>query len=126
MTYGQQSTALNSSLNQIRSLLPISPIKTFIPPFNNFNQDTINILKMYGITHLSAQVQTDITLPYLMTGQNFYRFPIGASTNDDQNENVFIGIPANKTYNLMRSQLAANGFAAGIFLCIFYFMVTRY
>jgi hypothetical protein len=49
------------------------------------------------------------------TGQPFYRFPIGAFTNNEMNENNFVGIPANETWNLIRTQLNTSGFASGTF-----------
>lgn len=68
MTLAQQVTAMNGSINLIRTVLPISPIKTFIPPFNSFNQDTITASKQTGFTYFSAQIETDYTTPYLMSG----------------------------------------------------------
>jgi peptidoglycan/xylan/chitin deacetylase (PgdA/CDA1 family) len=68
MTLAQQQVAINGSISLIRSKLPITPIKTFIPPFNSFNTDTVTITKQLGFTHFSAQIETDFTLPYLMTG----------------------------------------------------------
>ena len=69
MTYAQQLSTLNSSLTAIRSKLPIGPIKTFIPPFDYLNSDTLTASQNLGITHISAQIDTDYTAPYPMSGR---------------------------------------------------------
>ena len=68
LTYNQQLAAINSSLTAIRSKLPIGPIKTFIPPLNNLNSDTFTASQSLGITHISADIDTDWVTPYPMSG----------------------------------------------------------
>ena len=72
LTYSQQYIAMNASLAAIRSKLPIGPIRSFAPPYNNLNYDTISIAQSLGITHISAQVGTDYVTPYPMSGTFIY------------------------------------------------------
>jgi hypothetical protein len=98
------------------------PITTFIPPFNNFNGDTITALRDLDFTHMSSQIQIDTDAPYPLQGMSFYitisyilgqslyRFPAGAATND-LSEVRYNGVPWQQTWQEIQSQLASDGFA---------------
>lgn len=116
-TLEQQTKLINDSNHAISRALTTGPIATFIPPFNEFNEDTITALVTLGMTHFSSQVQLDVIRPYPLSGQTLYRLPIGAATNNLQNNAYFEGIPHQDTWAQIQQQLTQDGFAAGMKFC---------
>jgi peptidoglycan/xylan/chitin deacetylase (PgdA/CDA1 family) len=64
----QQINETSVELKQILGVLP----KTFIPPYNHFNNDTLSVLKAYGITHLSSHTHFQEPTPFV--NSQFYEF----------------------------------------------------
>jgi len=107
----QRSLIIGANAN-IKALLNITQIDTFIPPFNSFNNYTIPVVKSLGFKYFSSQIQIDTTTPYLLSGQSFYRFPIGASTSDLAITTIYYGISAAQSFSQITSQITADGYAA--------------
>jgi peptidoglycan/xylan/chitin deacetylase (PgdA/CDA1 family) len=104
---------LTSSVNNIKKQLGVPYVKTFVPPFNAFNNVTIPALIKANFTHWSAQIQTDRdTKPGVLSGQTFYGFPIGAATNQLNEDERFIGDDAEKTFAFLEGQLQVYGWGA--------------
>jgi len=115
-TYSQQEQIdlLTESLANVKKILQIEDITTFIPPFNSFNDFTTIALRAAGFTHWSAQAETDLSRPYCQSNRTFYHFPIDASTNDQSAVEGFgfIGVPATYTMSKIADQIAIDGWSA--------------
>lgn len=61
-TAAEQNTRMIAAQNKIFTTLAVRP-KTFIPPFNQFNQNTITTAIANGFDHFSSQVELD---PYVV------------------------------------------------------------
>jgi peptidoglycan/xylan/chitin deacetylase (PgdA/CDA1 family) len=85
-------------------------VKTFIPPFNQYNQATVEALQELGFTRFSAQLTTD-PRPIPLEGQTLYHYPIGASTTDLYKEG-FVPVSFDKTWGQIQAQLTQDGFAS--------------
>ncbi len=106
----EQNEMMIESNKKIGEILNVTP-KIFIPPENKFNEDTIEVLKQNGFTHLTAAWFSD-SPPYLEENKSFYRFPQFAETGSyDSSQNRIIGIPANQTFTDVVSAIEKNGFA---------------
>jgi peptidoglycan/xylan/chitin deacetylase (PgdA/CDA1 family) len=85
-------------------------VKTFVPPFNNFNADTITASLNQGFTHFSSQVDLDPG-PFNYDSPVQWRFPIGASTNDRAVRTFFKPVSHASTWNEVLAQRARYGYA---------------
>lgn len=75
-TSNEQKDSIVKTNERIKELFN-TPIKTFIPPENAFNDDTLSAMKAAGLTHLSGSmfVRAD-TPPYpLKDGDSIFHFP---------------------------------------------------
>jgi peptidoglycan/xylan/chitin deacetylase (PgdA/CDA1 family) len=66
-----QAQLINDTNEKIRSILKINAT-TFIPPENLFNDDTIDVLKSSGFTHMSSDVLINEPPPFVKS--EFYQF----------------------------------------------------
>jgi hypothetical protein len=105
-TYDEQYELLHDGTAATEKLLNVK-IDSFIPPFNAFNNDTLNAAKALNFNYFSSQTNIDVG-PWPLENQTFYRFPVGASTSTFGS-----GIPvtADVTWAQIQQQLAANGFS---------------
>ena len=71
-----QDGIIKKSSNKILEVFGVDS-KVFIPPQNEFNENTISVLKANGYTHLSSSLENDPP-PYSLRGESFYRFPANA------------------------------------------------
>ena len=85
LTRDGQFAEINQTSVKIQQIFGFKP-QTFIPPYNHFNNDTLDLLKAYGITHISYHVHTTIPPPF--TKSNFYQFPATTSTASVEIANV--------------------------------------
>lgn len=109
----EQIRRLNESNVNIRNVLQIEKVSSFIPPFNKLNNATVPALMSINFNLMSAQVETDFERPYRFYNTNFYHVPIGAATNDNALVEVsFVGVPAAVTFASIQQQLNDWGFAA--------------
>jgi hypothetical protein len=65
-----------------------------------------------NFTHFSSQVELDPRPYNQQIPPPIWRFPIGAATNDLNNDDYNSGIPASATLAQIRFQLNVDGFAA--------------
>jgi len=105
----EQVTLLANSNARISTELGVVP-KTFIPPFNKFNQDTIAALATQSFTHFSSQVELDQG-PYNFENPTLWRFPMGCSTGKYEAQLNYEGVPHTVTWAQIQNQLARDGFA---------------
>ena len=73
----EQFDQINQTSVKLQSIFGFKP-DTFIPPFNHFNEDTLNLLQQYGITHISYHTHTQEPPPF--TKETLYQFPATTST----------------------------------------------
>lgn len=83
---------------------------SWIPPFNEFNSETLRALKDSGFTHMSSQVEIDRG-PINLIDPDVWRFPKAASTNDEGNRVFFSGITASETWKQVTDQLDRSGYS---------------
>ena len=106
----EQNEMIIESNKKIVEILNVTP-KIFIPPENKFNEDTLEVLKENGFTHLSAAWFSD-SPPYLEENKSFYRFPQFAETGGYVfSQNRIVGVPANQTFNDVTNAVNEHGFA---------------
>jgi peptidoglycan/xylan/chitin deacetylase (PgdA/CDA1 family) len=72
-----QDKLIQNTNEKINKIFGVTPT-TFIPPENKFNNDTMNVLKTHGFTHISYDAST--IEPPLFKKSSFYHFPILPST----------------------------------------------
>ena len=78
-TKQKQSEIIAESILKIKNDVGVEP-KTFIPPGNKFNLDTLTALKENGITHLSSSLTNGDSPPFPLRDAELYRFPQITST----------------------------------------------
>jgi len=104
-----QSLLMKKTNEKIYEILKTKTL-TFIPPFNQFNEETIQAAKENGIMYLSAG-KMDLP-PFPLKNSTFYRFPQGAATGDtDKKTKLFYGLSHERIYLDIRKVLANSGFA---------------
>jgi peptidoglycan/xylan/chitin deacetylase (PgdA/CDA1 family) len=68
-TYASQLKKLQDAIAKIKTVLPVvKTIKSFIPPYNAWNNNTLNALTAVGITYMSSQTELDPP-PYYFSGK---------------------------------------------------------
>jgi len=113
MTVDEQRNSIVKTNERIKELFGVQP-RTFIPPLNAFNGDTISVMKEAGITHLSASsfLEPD-TPPYpLKNGDSIFHFPETAFANNvDTPTGVWTVFPNDEVLEVIRSSVKQYGFA---------------
>ncbi|WP_299293249.1 polysaccharide deacetylase family protein [Nitrosopumilus sp.] len=79
LTKQKQSEIIAESISKIKNDVGVEP-KTFIPPGNKFDEDTVLALKENGITHLSASLTNGDSPPFPLSNSDLFRFPQITST----------------------------------------------
>jgi hypothetical protein len=73
LAYAQQLSLLQQASLKIKSVLPNATLKSFIPPYNTFNNNTITALKTAGYSYMSSEMGEDHP-PYPLSGNmSYYR-----------------------------------------------------
>ena len=67
LTYEEQLDLIQQSSTRLKALLSINSITSFLPPYNTFNNDTIDALKALNFTQMSSQLSYD-SAPYPLLG----------------------------------------------------------
>lgn len=75
----KQSEIILQSISKIKNDIGVEP-KTFIPPGNKFNLDSLEALKENGITHMSSSLTNGDSPPFPLRNAELYRFPQTTST----------------------------------------------
>lgn len=105
-----QNDLIIKSNERISDILGITP-KVFVPPFNEFNNDTINVLQQNNFTHFSSMLETS-KLPYLFENVPVYHFPETSTTGIFNREiGVFKKISNQETLDFIEISLIKYGFA---------------
>jgi len=111
LTKEEQSELIGEINVKIFETLGVTP-KVFIPPFNNFNDDTIAALLDNGMTHLSGSTLKGDLPPYPLENAAVYRFPEVATTGIfDGTLNRFVGTQSDETIEMIQANIANYGFA---------------
>jgi len=105
-----QTTMMKESINKTIADLDklISKIDVFVPPFNDFNADTLTAMKEAGFSIISAMVDTDT---YPIPGPDtlgITHWPIDASTTDLSD--VYVVTPE-VTFAQIQAQMATYGYS---------------
>jgi len=109
-TLDQQNTLLSNANAKISTQLGVVP-KTFIPPFNIFDANTVTAAQTQGFTYFSSQVELDRG-PYNFENPTLWHFPMGASTSVyESGLTSYIGVPAQRTWQQIQTQLQRDGFS---------------
>ena len=109
-TAAQQLDMLTNATTRIKSLLGLTGINTFVPPYNNFNTYTMNGLTSLGYTHISSSTVAD-PAPYYLSGKTFYHYPTAAATSDTSVVSYYAGVPAATTLAQIQTQINNFGFS---------------
>jgi len=110
-TLEEQSSFIQKTNEKIFEKLDVIP-RVFIPPFNHFNEFTIQALQENGITHMSS-IQSIDKPPYPLQNSKFYRFPATSTTGEFVNlEKRIWGVwSGEKTFDFIEKSISKNGFA---------------
>jgi peptidoglycan/xylan/chitin deacetylase (PgdA/CDA1 family) len=106
--YEEQLSRIQLTQEKISQTLGVTP-KTFIPPYNAFNNNTIRALQTTGFSYMSSYTTAE---PMPLDNSVIYRVPSGASTSDLLVSDHFTPVPTQQTWNSIRSQLDLMGFAS--------------
>jgi peptidoglycan/xylan/chitin deacetylase (PgdA/CDA1 family) len=110
-TYDEQLALLQQGVQVLTSTLGVTP-KTFLPPFNAFNNDTLNALLATGFTSISSEIDLDQG-PFNFVNPAIWRLPIGAATSTYRADNNFFEpVSRETTLDDVTSQFAVFGYAA--------------
>eukprot|EP00027_Filamoeba_sp_ATCC50430_P007716 CAMPEP_0168559344 /NCGR_PEP_ID=MMETSP0413-20121227/10470_1 /TAXON_ID=136452 /ORGANISM="Filamoeba nolandi, Strain NC-AS-23-1" /LENGTH=221 /DNA_ID=CAMNT_0008590559 /DNA_START=131 /DNA_END=796 /DNA_ORIENTATION=- len=108
LSYDQQYTLIVEGTEEIDATLGVIPT-VFIPPYNAFNNDTLEALEANGYTTISSELALDPP-PYPTSGNPpIWRWPEGAQTAELDSE--YQGVTWNVTFAEIQAQLKAFGFS---------------
>lgn len=105
----EQFELIKNTNNNIFNLIEKKP-SVFIPPFGNYNIDTISALKKEDIHYVSSVSSFDVE-PYPFRDVSLFRFPTTASTGYVEQGRAWYGISANQTMNDIKFSIRDYGFA---------------
>ena len=105
-----QSKSIQLSNEKLHGLFGVTPT-VFIPPYNEYNNDTISAMNENKISHFSSS--TSIAYPpYPMMDASLYSFPTGATTGElSQGNSLFHGINHKLTSAQIEKSISEYGFA---------------
>ena len=104
-----QRERIMSSHNVLIEIFETKPT-VYIPAFNDFNDDTIEILTENGYTHLSSGRNKDFA-PFPMKDSEFYRFPATGLTGWEAASGEYITSTHQGAFSDVKKSLSKNGFA---------------
>ena len=107
----EQIMLIKKTNDKLDEKLEVFP-RVFIPPFNRFNEDTIQALKENEMTHMSSILSVDVP-PYPLKDSTIYRFPATSTTAEfsDIEKKIWTPWSGNKTFNFISKSMSENGFA---------------
>ncbi|MEW6588900.1 MAG: polysaccharide deacetylase family protein [Thermoproteota archaeon] len=109
MTKKDQEELIVKTNDKIMSVFGVKP-KTFIPPENVFNNETLSVLKNNGFTHISYDA-TEVDPPPFKKS-DFYHFPILPSTADlDANTGIWRPLSNDTIMDKIEQSLFDYGYA---------------
>lgn len=111
LSESDQQLLLKNTNEKISSIFGESP-HVFIPPFNNFNDDTIQSMKNNKMTHLSSSIVKGDNPPFLIRNSDFYRFPETATMGEYEIEqDKFVGVKSEIVFERIQKSIDDYGFA---------------
>jgi peptidoglycan/xylan/chitin deacetylase (PgdA/CDA1 family) len=112
MTYNEQLDSILKTNKQIKYLFGVDA-KTFIPPENPFNNDTLSVMRATGLTHLSGSIFFDSDAPPypFKDGDAVFHFPQTAYVSDVDAAGVWKIFPNDKILAMIKSSVDTYGFA---------------
>ena len=105
-----QSLLIQQTNKKLGEMFDVKPT-VFIPPFNEFNNGTINAMKKNNITHFSSSTELS-TPPFPMTNSELYHFPEAAHTGKlAPSSTLFVPINHKLTLSQIQKSISDHGFA---------------
>ena len=105
-----QSEILKKSNERLFKILGVTP-NVFIPPFNEYNENTIRALLENKFTHFSPSLITS-SPPYLLDDADLQKYPVTSSTGEIGESGLFEGVHHKVTMKDIQTGLNSFGFAA--------------
>ena len=110
-TKDQQIDLMRQTNEILSNVIGVSP-KVFIPPLNNFDENTISAMKENEMTHLSSSIVRGDSPPFPLENAELYRFPETATTGDFDNDlDRIVGLENSVTFDHIQDSLDNYGFA---------------
>lgn len=105
-----QFKQINETSVEIKQILGVLP-KTFIPPYNHYNNDTLSVLQAYGITHLSSHIHFQAPTPFVKS--TFYQFYAQTQTAavEQAGTTQWKIVDANKVFRDIQNAVPVYGYA---------------
>jgi peptidoglycan/xylan/chitin deacetylase (PgdA/CDA1 family) len=104
-----QSQLMEKTNKRIFDFTGKSP-KVFVPPFNVFNNDTLEAMKENNFTHFSSSVVKSEP-PYTLVNSNLYNFPETSTTGTVSSLGLFEGISHTETLKDIQASQDLFGFS---------------
>lgn len=104
-----QQTLIKQTNDHLYEILGVSP-KVFIPPYNDYDSNTMKVLKENGFTHMSSGINKD-NPPYPFQGEDVYRFPAAVSTGTTTWLSRYIALPSEIVFEGIEESISKYGFA---------------
>jgi len=109
MNKDEQSGLIKNTDDNIINFIGAKP-SVFIPPYGNYNADTILALQNEGIHYVSSVASFDVA-PYHLKDESVFRFPSTASTGYIEQGRAWYGISAKQTMSDIKFSVRDYGFA---------------
>ena len=107
----KQSDLLKKTNDKVEKTLGIRP-KVFIPPYNQFNSDTLEALRHNEMRYYSAGAKKNSTVQYQLSNSDLYHFPASSSTGtQDPESKKFNGLSYEITLKFILRSINKYGFA---------------
>lgn len=123
MTIDEQQNSLIKTNERIEELFGIE-VKTFIPPENPFNNDTLAAMRQIGLTHLSGSifVKSDEPPYPLKNGDSIFHFPQTAFvSNVDPSTGIWTVYSNEQVLEMIHSSIDKYGFAVVVIHPVVYY-----
>ncbi|MEM2759485.1 MAG: polysaccharide deacetylase family protein [Nitrososphaerales archaeon] len=111
MTFSEQRDSIARTKEKVKSMFN-AQTRTFMPPDDRFNDETIAAMKEIGITYLSSSLYADAPPYPLHPGERVFHFPVTASTSiyntDDETWSI---LPIDDVFDDINNSVMEYGFA---------------
>lgn len=105
-----QSIFLKQTNKKLRQVFGVVP-SVFIPPYNEFDNNTIYAMKENHITHFSSSINLS-SPPFPLTDSYLYNFPEAAYTGElPSSSTLFVPVDHKLTLSQIQKSISENGFA---------------
>jgi peptidoglycan/xylan/chitin deacetylase (PgdA/CDA1 family) len=105
-----QTLLIKQTNNKLEQMFGIRP-SVFIPPYNEFNNDTIYAMKKNHITHFSSSTTLSVP-PFPLTNSQLYHFPEAAHTGKlSPSSTLFVPVNHKQTLSQIQQSISDYGFA---------------